>query len=86
MMEEIANQVADAKLEMVLEQIREEAQAAAYQSFCNNLNFDVSSCVEVAFADGETIFKDKHTQQVIADRLTQEIQRQMNRHPITVNI
>lgn len=85
-MEEIANQVADAKLKMVLEQIREEAQAVAYQSFCNNLNFDVTSCVEVAFADGETIFKDKHTQQVIADRLTQEIQRQMNRHPITVNI
>ena len=42
------------------------------------LAFDVGTVVEVAFANGEKIFRDKRTQRVIADNIMREIRKRLD--------
>ena len=46
------------------------------------LAFDVETVVEVAFANGEKIFRDKKTQKVIADNIMREIRKRIDRFSI----
>ena len=43
------------------------------------LSFDVGTAVNIGFANGETIFKDKKTQKVVADAVMKEICKQLKR-------
>ena len=42
--------------------------------------FDVETVVEVAFANGEKIFRDKRTQKVIAESIMREIKKRLDGH------
>ena len=57
-------------------------QAAALQQARDELlcalAFDVETVVEVAFANGEKIWKDKRTQKVIAENIMREIRKRLN--------
>jgi hypothetical protein len=55
--------------------------AALYQArdeLLRALAFDVETVVEVAFANGEKIWKDKRTQKVIAENIMREIRKRLN--------
>ena len=44
--------------------------------------FDVETVVEIALHNGETIFRDKKTQRVIAESIMQEIRKRIDRFSI----
>ena len=43
------------------------------------LSFDVGTAVNIGFANGEAIFKDKKKQKVVADAVMKEIRKQLRR-------
>ena len=45
----------------------------------NALSFDVGTAVNIGFANGEAIFKDKKTQKVVAEAVMKEIRKQLKR-------
>ena len=61
-------------------------QAAALQQARDELlraiAFDVETVVQVALHNGETIFRDKKTQRVIADNIMREIRKRLDRFTI----
>jgi Skp family chaperone for outer membrane proteins len=42
------------------------------------LSFDITSAVNIGFENGESIFKDKKTQKMVADSLMREIRKRLN--------
>ena len=76
-MVEVANEIVDKKMERLLPQLYQEAYRAAYQQFIEDLSFDVKTCVNVMLENGESIFKDSKTQQVLAEHVMAEIKKQM---------
>ena len=76
-MAQIAEQVAAQKLNDVIPKIQKAAYSAAYNDFVNALSFDVESAVNIGFANGETIFRDKKTQKVVADAVMREVRKHL---------
>ena len=54
-----------------------EAYTSAYQSFMEDLSFDVTTCVNVALSSGEVILNDKRNQRIIAERIMEELRKQI---------
>ena len=78
-MEQIAEQVAQQKINDIIPDIQQAAYSTAYNDMVNALSFDVGTAVNIGFANGETIFKDKKTQKVVADAVMKEIRKQLKR-------
>ena len=78
-MMQIAEQVVAKKLNDVIPEIQRAAYSTAYNDFVNALSFDVGSAVNIGFANGEAIFKDKKTQKVVADAVMNEVRKQLKR-------
>ena len=77
-MERIAERIAEQKLAAIVPQIQAAALQQARDDLLRALSFDVETVVEVAFANGEKIFRDKKTQKVIADNIMREIRKRLD--------
>lgn len=77
-MERIAERIAEQKLAAIVPQIQAAALQQARDDLLRALSFDVETVVEVAFANGEKIFRDKRTQKVIADSIIREIRKRLS--------
>ena len=77
-MAQIAEQIVLQKLNDVIPEIQRAAYSTAYNDIVNALSFDVESAVNIGFANGEAIFKDKRTQKVVADAVMREVRKQLN--------
>lgn len=73
----VANEIVDKKLDSILPQLYQEAYTSAYQSFMEDLSFDVTTCVNVALSSGEVILNDKRNQRIIAERIMEELRKQI---------
>ena len=78
-MQFIAEQVVQQKLNDVIPEIQRTAYSTAYNDMVDALSFDVGTAVNIGFANGEAIFKDKKTQKVVADAVMKEIRKQLRR-------
>ena len=77
-MEQIAERIADQKLAAILPQIQAVALQQARDDLLRAFAVDVETVVNVAFRNGETIFRDKKTQRVIADNIMREIRKRLD--------
>ena len=81
-MEQIAERIADQKLAAIVPQIQATALQQARDDLLRAIAFDVETVVQVALHNGETIFRDKKTQRVIADNIMREIRKRLDRFTI----
>ena len=86
MMEAIANEIVDQKLKAAIPDIMQEAYSNAYQQFCQDLTFDVTAAVQIAFANGQSIFNDSRTQKVVAENIMKEIKKQFDGRRFKINV
>ena len=77
-MQQIAEEIADRKIAAIIPEIQTAALQQARAELLAALAFDVETVVEVALHNGETIFRDKKTQRVIADSIMQEIRKRID--------
>ena len=77
-MERVAERIAEQKLAAIVPQIQAAALQQARDDLLRALSFDVETVVEVAFANGEKIFRDKRTQKVVADSIMREIRKRLD--------
>lgn len=75
----IAEQVVQQKLNDVIPEIQRAAYSAAYNDFVNALSFDVGTAVNIGFANGEEIFRDKKTQKVVADAVMEQVSKYLKK-------
>ena len=73
----IAEEVVQKKLNEIVPEIQRAASEQAYNNLLEALSFDVTSAVNIGFQNGESIFKDKKTQKVIADTVMREVKKQL---------
>ena len=57
---------------------------AIFRAYCqlnmvDALSFDVGTAVNIGFANGEAIFKDKKTQKVVADAVMNEVRKYLKK-------
>ena len=76
---QIAEQVAAQKLNDVIPEIQRAAYSAAYNDFVNALSFDVGTAVNIGFANGAEIFRDKKTQKVVADAVMEQVSKYLKK-------
>ena len=81
-MRQIAEEIAEQKIVAIIPQIQAAALQQARDELLRAIAFDVETVVEVAFHNGETIFRDKKTQRVIADNIMREIRKRLDRFPM----
>ena len=67
--------MAQRKINDIIPDLQQAAYSTAYNDMVNALSFDVGTAVKIGFANGETIFKDKKTQKVVADAVMREIRK-----------
>ena len=77
-MRQIAEEIAEQKLAAIIPQIQAAALQQARDDLLRAFAVDVETVVEVAFANGEKIFRDKKTQKVIADSIMREIRKRLS--------
>jgi predicted metal-dependent phosphoesterase TrpH len=77
-MRQIAEEIAEQKLAAIIPQIQAAALQQARDDLLRAFAVDVETVVEVAFANGEKIFRDKKTQKVIADSIMREIRKRLD--------
>ena len=82
---DVANEIVDKKMKELLPQIYQEAYTNAYRSFMEDLAFDVTTCVKVAFDNGEIILNDQRNQRIIAEHIMEELSKQI-RDKLTLSI
>lgn len=75
----VANEIFDKKMAELVPQLYQEAYTNAYQSFMEDLSFDVTACVKVALENGEIILNDQRNQRIIAERIMEELRKQIRR-------
>ncbi len=75
----IAEQVVQQKLNDVIPEIQRAAYSTAYNDFVNALSFDVGTAVNIGFANGEEIFRDKKTQKVVADAVMEQVSKYLKK-------
>lgn len=73
----IAEQVVQQKLNEAIPEIQRQATEQAYNNLLEALSFDVTSAVNIGFENGESIFKDKKTQKVVAEAVMKEVRKQL---------
>lgn len=78
-MEEIAERIAQQKIAEALPQIQRAASISAYNNLVGALEFDVTSAVSIGLENCGEIFYDSKTQKVLAEAITKEIQKQLNK-------
>ena len=81
-MEQIAERIAEQKIAAIVPQIQAAALQQARDELLRAIAFDVETVVQVALYNGETIFRDKKTQRVIADNIMREIRKRLDRFTI----
>ena len=81
-MQMIAAEIADQKIAAIVPQIQAVALQQARDELLRAIAFDVETVVQVALHNGETIFRDKKTQRVIADNIMREIRKRLDRFSI----
>ena len=79
-MRQIASEVADVKIAAIVPQIQTAALQQAKDDLLRAIAFDVETVVNIAFQNGENIFRDSKTQKVVAEAITQEIRKQLKRY------
>ena len=77
-MEQIAEQIVQQRINEIIPEIQQAAYSKAYNDIVNALSFDVTSAVNIAFENGESIFRDSKTQKVVADAVMREIRRMLS--------
>ena len=77
-MQQIAEEIAEQKIAAIVPQIQAAALQQARDDLLRAFAVDVETVVEVAFANGEKIFRDKKTQKVIAGSIMREIRKQLS--------
>ena len=77
-MEQIAERKADEKLAAIIPQIQAAALRQAREDLLRALSFDVKTVVSIAFANGETIWRDSKTQKIVADSIMREIRKHLD--------
>ena len=77
-MEQIAERIAEQKIAAIVPQIQATALQQARDELLRAIAFDVETVVQVALHNGETIFRDKKTQRVIADNIMREIRKRLD--------
>lgn len=77
-MRQIAEEIAEQKIATIIPQIQAAALQQARDDLLRAFAVDVETVVEVAFANGEKIFRDKKTQKVIADSIMREIRKRLD--------
>ena len=77
-MRQISEEITEQKLAAIVPQIQATALQQARNDLLRALAFDVETVVEVAFANGEKIFRDKRTQRVIANSIMREIRKRLS--------
>lgn len=77
-MRQIAEEIAEQKIAAIIPQIQAAALQQARDDLLRAFAVDVETVVEVAFANGEKIFRDKRTQKVIAERVMREIRKRLD--------
>lgn len=81
-MDQIAERIAEQKIAAIVPQIQAAALQQARDELLRAIAFDVETVVQVALHNGETIFRDKKTQRVIADNIMREIRKRLDRFTI----
>lgn len=51
----------------------------ALQRLVGAMEYDVNTCVSIAFDDAEKIFKSKEAQKFISDKIAKELQREIDK-------
>ena len=77
-MRQIAEEIAEQKLAAILPQIQAEALQQARDDLLHAIAFDVETVVEVAFQNGEKIWRDSKTQKVVAESIMREIRKRLS--------
>ena len=77
-MQQIAEEIVDKKIAEIVPQIQTAALQQARDDLLRAIAFDVETVVEVAFENGDKIFRDKRTQKVIAERVMREIRKRLD--------
>ena len=78
----IAAEIADQKIAAIVPQIQAVALQQARDELLRAIAFDVETVVQVALHNGETIFRDKKTQRVIAENIMREIRKRLDRFTV----
>ena len=78
-MESIAEAVVQKRMNEALPEMQRSAVEQASSELLRALSFDVTSAVNIGFKNGESIFKDKKTQKVVADAVMREVYRQLKK-------
>lgn len=81
-MEQIAERIADQKLAAIVPQIQAAALQQARDELLRAIAFDVETVVEIAFHNGEKIWRDSRTQRAVAESIMREIRKRLDRFSI----
>ena len=81
-MEQIAERIADQKLAAIVPQIQTTALQQARDDLLRAIAFDVETVVEIAFHNGEKIWRDSRTQKTVAESIMREIRKRLDRFSI----
>ena len=77
-MEQIAERIAEQKIAAIVPQIQATALQQARDELLRAIAFDVETVVEVAFQNGEKIWRDSKTQKVVAESIMREIRKRLD--------
>lgn len=77
-MAQIAEEIADRKIAAIIPQIQTAALQQARDDLLHAIAFDVETVVEVAFQNGEKIWRDSKTQKVVAENIMREIRKRLS--------
>ena len=78
-MEQIAEQIAQQKINDIIPEIQRAAYSTAYNDFVDALSFDVGTAVNIGFANGAEIFHDKKTQKMVAVAVMSEVRKYLKK-------
>lgn len=81
-MAQIAEEIADRKIAAITPQIQTAALQQARDDLLDAIAFDVETVVEVAFQNGEKIWRDSKTQKVVAESIMREIRKRLDHFSI----
>ena len=77
-MRQIAEEIADQNIAAILPQIQAAALQQARDDLLRAFAVDVETVVEVAFQNGEKIWRDSKTQKVVAESIMREIRKRLD--------
>ena len=77
-MEQIAEEIAEQKLAAIVPQIQATALQQARDDLLRAIAFDVETVVEIAFHNGEKIWRDSRTQKAVAESIMREIRKRLD--------